>query len=183
MKKKKTESKKTSTQVKQPPDNRIRTVESKKNEEPKLYQMVKLSESPDIPRRDFIQKVTKIAGFSGIAALTGALSQCKRVDNLHESQCLCDLQSGSGNNACTCDEHDVTCTCDTVAPCACNTVCTCDLDNGERVLDGSKYTKGVCTCNTVCTCNKVTPCTCDGHCSCQSTCSCQYYGGHYWYPN
>jgi hypothetical protein len=166
------------------PDDNIKAVKESAKEKPKIFKIVRFSDSSrpsEMGRRDFLQKATKVAGLSGVAALSGLLSSCSNV-SVNKPECTCDLQTGNASEACSCHAHTARCTCDTVAPCACDTVCTCDLDNGKRVIRGSRYTNGICTCNTVCTCNRVSVCTCQVYCTCQSTCTCQITG-HYWYPN
>jgi hypothetical protein len=187
--------KKSRQDSKNQPDDRIELVkEDQKEDSPQIFKIIKRNNNNTIERREFLKQASKIAGLGGIAALSGILSNCKKIA-IDNPICSCDHQgAASKENACTCHNHQAVCTCNIVQPCTCDIVCTCNLVGDFKEEWGSNYNEGICTCDTVCSCNRNRVCTCNNHCTCDTVCTCDDVctcdgvcscnnQGHYWYPN
>lgn len=139
------------------PDHRLKPVdEAGTIDIPQVFKIVKRGKEVSEERREFLKKLTGIAGLSTLA---GSIEACDG------SEYLIDVDSKT---------------------CRCHVVCACDAEGEKASkrssLWESQYSGLRCTCDTVCTCNTV--CNCDTVCTCDSEGGGGGGGGgHYWYPS
>lgn len=138
----------------QPPDHRLKPVDgAEQGESPQIFSIVKRGKEVSEERREFLKKLSGLAGLSTVAATVTGCDGSDYAINVDAKTCTC----------------HVVCACDTEG----------DKSSKRSALRESKYVGLKCTCDTVCTCNTV--CNCNTVCTCDSEGS-SGGGGHYWYP-
>jgi len=139
----------------QPPDHQLKPVDgSETADSPQVFKIVRRGKELSQERREFLKKLT---GMAGLSALAGSVEACDGSDY------AIDVDAKT---------------------CRCHVVCACDAEGDKASkrssLWDSQYSGIKCTCDTVCTCNTV--CNCNTVCTCDSEGG-GGGGGHYWYPS